>query len=419
MFDLDKWQEIYFSLKKHKLRTALTAFGVFWGIFMLIILLGVGNGLRNEAMSNFGGNTNTIYIWVASRTQLAYKGFDQGRWISLTWSDLLALRQQLQDAELVLEINELGGWASAQYVVHDKNSDSFITRGTHQEVADIRSYEPIMGRFINKLDYAEKRKVAVIGQKVYQSLFEEGENPIGESIKIGDIHFTVVGVFEPRALGDQAMRDAEMILIPNSTLRYTYNQVRWVGHFRIIPKSGVPAVQVEQQAINILRERHFVHPEDKGVFGSYNTEVTYQQVNGLFTGITAFSWFVACGTILAGVVGVGNIMLIIVKERTREIGLRKALGATALSIISMVVLEAITITALAGYLGLVFGVFLLEVIKHFAQNIDETGFISMAEIDFSTALIAIAVLILSGLVASLLPASKAAKVNPIVALQDE
>lgn len=419
MFDFDKWQEIYYSLKQHKLRTGLTAFGVMWGIFMLVVLLGVGNGLRNDALSGFSGNANTVFIWASARTQLPYQGFDEGRWIRFNMEDKAALQQRLPEAEHILEINEVGGWQSGQYVVRGNKSDSFIARGSHAEVAAMKSFVPTQGRFINKRDYDERRKVAVIGSRVYETLFEPGENPIGESLEIGRVHFKVVGVFEPTAAGDGARRDAELILIPNSTLQYTYNQTRWIGHLRFTPKTGVSATEVEEKAMAIIRERHHIHPDDKGVLGSYNTEETFQQINGLFTGIRLFSWFVALGTILAGVIGVGNIMLIIVKERTREIGLRKALGATAGSIIAMVVQEALVITAVAGYFGLVLGVAALELLKNAAAGVDSMKFLTMAEIDFNTALMAILALISAGLLAALLPAQKAAQVSPITALQDE
>lgn len=419
MFDLDKWQEIYYSLKQHKLRTGLTAFGVIWGIFMLVMLLGVGNGLRNNALSGFSGNANTIFIWSSSKTQLPYEGYDKGRRVSFNMEDKAALKQRLPEAASVVEINEVGGWAAAQYIVRGNKSDSFTTRGSHPEVAAMKSFATTHGRFINKRDYDERRKVAVIGYRVYEALFEPGEEPIGQSINIGKIYFKVVGVFEPKAIGDNAMRDAELILIPNSTLQYAFDQTRWVGHFRIAPKPGVPAQTVEEKALAILKERHHVHPDDKGVLGSFNTEKAFQQVSGLFTGIRLFSWFVALGTILAGVIGVGNIMLIIVKERTREIGLRKALGATARSIVTMVVQEAIVITAVAGYIGLVLGVLVLELLKSSAEGVDSLRFLTMAEIDFNTAVMAIFTLVSAGFLAALLPAHKAAQVNPITALQDE
>jgi ABC-type antimicrobial peptide transport system, permease component len=419
VFDLDNWQEIYATLKKHKLRSGLAAFGVIWGVFMLVVLLGVGNGLRNDALGNFGGNTNTVFVWSSSRTQLPYQGFDRNRWIPLRPADAEAIKARIPEVDVVIGINEVGGWQSPQYVVRGDNSGSFTSRGSHPEVLRMQSLQILQGRFFNALDNAELRKVAVIGSKVYETLFEPGENPIGESISIGGVDFQVVGVFHPGTIGEQAMQDAELVMIPNETLRYTFNQIWYYGHIRLIPKPGYSSAVLEEKVMNLLRERHKVHPKDTGVFGSFNTEKVYQQVQGLFTGIAAFSWFVALGTILAGVIGVGNIMLITVKERTREIGLRKALGATAGSIVTMIVQEAVIITAVAGYMGLVLGVLVLELVRSIAQDVPGVRFLALVEIDFKTAITAIVVLVVAGFFASLLPASKAAKVNPIVALQDE
>jgi putative ABC transport system permease protein len=419
MFDYDSWQEIYATLQKHKLRTGLTVFGVMWGIFMLVVLLGVGNGLRNDALAGFGDNTNTVYIWAAAATQIPHEGLDRNRWVRFTPGDRDAIRARIPEADLVLGINEVGGWASAQYVVRGDKSGAFITRGAHPEVARMQSFKPVQGRFINARDNEDKRKVAILGTRAYETLFAADENPIGASLEIGGIYFQVVGVFKPMAAGDNAIQDAELVLVPNETLRSTFNQNDYYGHLRLTPKAGFSSALLEQKVMALLRERHKVHPDDTGVYGSFNTETIFQQVQGLFTGITGFSWFVAVGTILAGVIGVGNIMLITVKERTREIGLRKALGATAGSIIGMVVQEAVVLTAAAGYLGLVLGVFALEGIKAAAAGLPDVRFLTRAEIDFDTAIIAIVVLVVAGFLASLLPASKAAKVNPIIALQDE
>lgn len=419
MFDLDNWQEIYATLKKHKLRSGLTAFGVMWGVFMLVVLLGVGNGLRNDTLAGFGENANTVFIWTAARTQIPYQGFDRNRWVMFRPDDAVAIKARIPEADVVLGINEVGGWQAAQYVVRGDDSGSFITRGAHPEIAAMSSFKPVQGRFINRRDNDELRKVAVIGTQVYENLFEPEENPIGESIQIGGVDFLVVGVFKPMATGEQSMQDAELVLIPNETLRYTFNQTWYYGHLRMTPKPGHSAAALEQKALALLRERHKVHIDDTGVFGSFNMDKAFRQVEGLFTGIAAFSWFVAIGTILAGVIGVGNIMLITVKERTREIGLRKALGATARSIVGMIVQEAVVITAVAGYTGLVLGVFVLELISSLGRDLPDMRFLGMVEIDFGTAILAIVILVIAGFLASLLPASKAAKVNPIVALQDE
>lgn len=418
MWDLDRWQEIISTLGRHKLRTGLTAFGVFWGIFMLVLLLGAGNSLKQGAISRFAGNTNSIYIWVGSPTQLAYKGFAKGRRVHWNIEDRDMLRDKLDGAAAVLEINELGGWQAQQYIVHNKRNGTFVARGTHPEVAEISGYASVKGRFVNANDYAQKRKVAVLGSEVYDQIFESGEDPVGQSLDIAGVHFLIIGVYKSRIASENSRRDDSRILIPNSTLRTAFNQTEFIGSLRIKPKAGVGAGSVENQALALLKERHHIHPSETTAFGHYNTEKDYLKVVALFNGLNAFSWFVAIGTLLAGVIGVGNIMLIVVKEKTREIGLRKALGATRGSIIGLIIQEALVITALAGYTGLVAGVFVLELLAMVLVSLQVPGF-GAPSIDFSTALTALVVLILSGLLAALLPAHKAASVNPITALQDD
>lgn len=418
MWDMDRWQEIGHTLSRHKLRTGLTAFGVFWGIFMLVLLLGAGNSLKQGAIDRFSGNTNTLYIWIGSPTQYAYKGFAKGRRVDWNIDARDMLRKKLEGAQTVVEINELGGWQAEQYIVHGKRSGTFVARGTHPEVAINSGYAPIKGRFVNANDYAQKRKVAVLGAEVYKQIFEPNEDPVGQSIKIAGIHFMIIGVYQSVIASENSYRDDSRILIPNSTLRTAFNQTEYIGSLRIKPKNGVSAAEVEKQALTLLKEYYYVHPQDTTAFGYYNTEKNYMKVVALFNGLNAFSWFVALGTLLAGVIGVGNIMLIVVKEKTREIGLRKALGATRGSIVGLIIQEALVITALAGYIGLVTGVAVLELFAVLLIKFDIPGF-GVPSIDFTTAISALVLLIISGLLATLLPAHKAAAVNPITALQDD
>jgi ABC-type antimicrobial peptide transport system, permease component len=273
------------------------------------------------------------------------------------------------------------------------------------------------GRYLNRFDLMEERKSVVIGRRVKELLFEEDESPIGQRIKILGVQFQVVGVVEPSALNNWAQRELTRIYMPQYTLRKAFNQGSQVHSFSVTPVSGVDAAIVEKNVTNLLLRRHRVHPDDKGVIGSWNSQAQYDRVQSLFTGIAFFSWFVAIGTIIAGVVGVGNIMLITVKERTKEIGIRKALGATPASIISAIVQESLAITFLAGYAGLVAGVLVVELVDTFASD-PNTTFLN-PEISFSTAIWAILVLLFAGAVASILPARRAANVNPVVALQDE
>ena len=261
--------------------------------------------------------------------------------------------------------------------------------------------------------------MALIGQRVRDQLFSKDENPLGEDVTINGITFQVIGVFVSLQNGNQ-QQEEQRIYLPNDTLRYSFNQTGVVGSFVIVPKAGLRSSQAESEVKSYLAQINKVSPDDRGVFGSFNLQNEHDKVQGLFTGIKFFSWMVAIGTIFAGAVGVGNIMLIVVKERTREIGLRKALGATPASIVAMIIQESLFITAVAGYSGLVMGALLIESIAGMlAASGGRAGFFGQPEVEFKTAIVALVVLLISGLLASLMPAAKAAGVNPIVALQDE
>jgi len=277
----------------------------------------------------------------------------------------------------------------------------------------------VEGRPFDLWDEQLRRKVALIGQRVRDQLIPKDEPAVRKDLTINGISFEVIGVFQSQSNGNQQQNE-ERIYLPNDTLRYAFNQEGWVGDFVVMPKPGVSARVMEEDVKKFLAKRKRVNPDDKGVFGSFNLQNEYEKVQGLFAGMKAFSWVVAVGTILAGAIGVGNIMLIVVKERTREIGLRKALGATPASIVLMIVQESVFITAVAGYIGLVVGTLLLQVVAR-ALNTggDASRFFTRPEVDFKTAIVALGVLVISGLLASLMPAARAAAVNPIVALQEE
>lgn len=420
IIDTEKWQEIFKTLGQHKLRTALTAFGVFWGIFMLTVLLGAGKGLENGVNEGFPRVPNIVWVWVQGKTQVPFQGMPIGRQITLKPEDVAAIEKNVPSVGLIRGQNSVGIWSGTPpYAVHKDKNGTFYVEGMHANMENINSLALIEGRAINEFDDREKRKVVIIGTRVRTQLFEEGESPIGADITINGISFKVVGVFKSLANGNE-QQEEEKIYIPNDTLRYAFNQVGWIGSFVIQPKPGIHARIAEEEVKKYLAELKKVDPSDAGVFGSFNLQNEFDKVEGLFTGIKVFSWIVAIGTIMAGAIGVGNIMLIVVKERTREIGLRKALGATPGSVVGMIVQESIFITTFAGYLGLVMGVLLLEGIgKLLDANGGSAGFFGKPEVDFGTAFSALLVLVISGLLASLMPAAKAASVNPIVALQDE
>lgn len=419
MIDLDKWQEIISSLRKQKLRTGLTAFGVFWGIFMLVILLGFGTGFGTNIEKIFGDAKNVILIWPSNATQLPYQGMGKGRRIALKQEDVDAVRQKISGVNMIDGKNNLGSWGAAQYTVYEKESGSFSVNGTHAGWESFEIITLIEGRYINELDEKEKRKVAVIGTRVKEVLFKNGKNPIGESITVNGVQFKVIGIYKSREPGEGEETNGG-IYLPNETLRHAFNQLDSFTMIFFTPKPGYDAHEVEKEVKKLIYERNKVHPDDAGVLGGFNMEDNYKQNQNLVNGIIGFSWMVAIGTIIAGVIGVGNIMLVVVKERTREIGLRKAMGATPANISLMIMHESLVITVIAGYSGLVAGVFLLEGIRALLVKLGQgDGIFASPFIDIGTAFMALTVLVITGVLASLLPAMKAASVNPILALQDE
>ena len=420
MIDVEKWQEIFNTLSRHKLRTALTAFGVFWGIFMLTVLLGAGKGLENGVAIGFPRVSNIIWLWSQGSTQIPYEGMPIGRFVRFEPADVEAILKDVPSVGMVQGQNNVGVWGgSPPYTVHKSKNGAFSVQGGFAGVEAINSMKLVDGRFFNELDVRERRKVALIGQRVRDQLFVAGERVIGDQITVNGISFDVIGVFKSLSNGQEQQED-ERIYLPNDTLRYAFNQVGNIGSMVLLPKEGLHARVAEADVKKYLAQRKKVHPDDKGVFGSFNLQDEYDKIQGLFSGIRIFSWIVAIGTILAGAIGVGNIMLIVVKERVREIGLRKALGATPASIVMMIMQEALLITVVAGYSGLVVGAALLEgVAKMLEASGGKAGFFGPPEVEFQTALVALAVLVIAGVLASLMPAAKAAAVNPIVALQEE
>jgi putative ABC transport system permease protein len=415
MFDYDKWQEIYLSIKKHKLRALLTAFGVFWGIFMLVILLGSGKGLENGAKQGFDINKNTVFLWT-QRTSKPYKGLRPGRFIQLNNQDIEAL-QSIPELATISARTPLRGDYSVDYSTRTANFSVF---GDYPDFTKVNPIWVTNGRFLNDKDIKEFRKIAVIGKRVQEVLFPPDMDPVGEYIKIKGIPFKVVGVFDTKSKGEDARDELQTIYIPNTTLQRAFNMPNMVGWFALLPQEGIPAKVVEEKAKALLAQRHLVHPEDQRAFGSANIEEEYRKMQTVFTGISGFSWLVAIGTIIAGVVGVGNIMMIIVRERTKEIGIRKSLGATPWSIISMILQEAIVLTSVAGYAGLAIGCGLIAAINYAIDNLGmDTRFFYNPELDFMTAFWALIVLLLAGALAGLIPGIRAANVNPVIALRDQ
>ena len=413
---MDALGEIFSTLSRNKLRTALTAFGVFWGVLMLVILLGFGNGLEAGVTENMRGwGANAVFLW-ARRTSIPYQGMQPGREIRYDLADYAAL-VELPNAGVVAPRLQLGGWREGNNVSRGGETGNFGVMGDYPEILEIMPMLITEGRFLNPLDLSQRRKVAVIGEEVYKVLYQPGEPIAGTHIKVQGVYFQVVGRFRSRAEGERADRDAQMIYVPFSTFQQAFNAGDEVGWFSVGAAPGGSAVELERDVRALLSARHKIHPDDKNAIGSWNSAEDAQKIEVLFGGIRLFMWFVGIATLLAGAIGVSNIMLIAVKERTKEIGIRKALGATPRSIVSMIVQESVLLTSIAGYLGLVAGVGLLELVA-FGVG-DGKGPLGRPTVAFEVAIVAVLVLIVAGALAGLMPAWQAAKIQPVEALRAE
>ncbi|MCU0445001.1 MAG: ABC transporter permease [Microscillaceae bacterium] len=415
MFDIDKWQEILGTMRKNKLRTFLTAFGVFWGIFMLVMLLGAGKGMQNGVEGEFGEEAKSAFwIW-SGRTSVPSHGLKPGREIQFSNEDLIALAREIDEVEVTAPRNNLWG----EYVIkyQDKNA-AFRVFGTTKGFLQINGEKLNSGRLLNEIDFIERRKVVILGERAAKVLFKEDEDPIGKYIDIRGVYFRVVGIFN---LSENGGRNEERAFIPFSTLQYTFGQQNRVHLMGLITKPGANPQEVQAKIRKILARQHKFDTKDEQAVGVNSNEENYARFMGLFAAIRTFVWVVGIGTLIAGIVGVSNIMLIIVKERTREIGVRKAMGATPFSIVSLIIQESIFITALSGYMGLLAGAGLLDLMAWGIRMIEEGGgklpFFSRPEIDLGVAVSATVVLVIAGALAGLVPALKAANVKPIEALR--
>ncbi len=417
MFDRDKWIEVFQVLGKNPFRTAATAFGVMWGIMMLIIMMGSGNGLENGVTSNFNGVTNCMFLWTQS-TSKPYAGFKQGRRFELRSADVDFLRANVPEIDIISPRNQLGGYRGTN------NTTRGIRTGVYQIYGDtpyafVIEPRPITsGRYLNWGDVDNNRKVCVIGTRVQKELFDKGENPIGQYVKIQGVNFMVVGVLRSTRTGDEAEEETKQISVPFTTFQRAFNYGDVVGWLSITAKPDVRVSELEDKVLSQLKIIHKIHPDDMRAFGYYNSEKEYLEMTGVFSGIRFLSWFVGVLTLIAGVIGVSNIMLVIIKERTKEIGVRKALGATPYDIVSQIMLESLFLSSIAGFLGVILGVWLLEAVN-LALAGTEGGNFKNPVVDFNVVFSALLVLIVAGTLAGLMPAFRAVRISPVEALRDE
>lgn len=410
MIRLDAWQEIFETVRRNKLRTILTGFAVAWGIFMLVVLLGSGKGLEHGMEYQFRDDAVNS-IWVsAGRTSEPYKGMQPGREIQFTNQDYDEVLQRIDG----VEYSSARFWIFGnQQVVYKNETGSFTIRSVHPGHQVLERTKIVAGRYLNELDVAEFRKSAVIGRLVADSLFGT-EPPVGQRIQIGGVSFLVVGVFDDE--GNE--REREFIYLPISTAQRAFGGANRIS--QILYTTGDASLARTQEMAKATRQllaaNHTFDPEDlRAVFVNNNVE-NFQRVMALMTAIRLFVWIVGIGTLLAGVVGVSNIMLVAVAERTKEIGVRKALGATPGSIVGLILQESVLITAAAGYVGLLLGVLALEGLSKAVAGAD---FFRDPSVDLKLALAATVLLVVAGTVAGFFPARRAAAIRPIEALREE
>ena len=403
LFDQDVWQEIYESIRKNKTRTAITIFGAFWGILLLVGLLGAAKGIENGFNSMFGDfATNSVFM-AGGRTSKAFKGFQEGRQIQLTTNDVEKIKSEIQGIEFVVPRNATGG-----LVVNGIKTANLTIFGDYPLLDKVQKKNLIEGRFINQNDIDDNKKVCVISDDVYEQLYDKDEEVLGTYLKVNNISYKVVGIYKPGRIGG----GGNTIHIPFSTFRLVYNSGNKFQWMMITGKADFDIEQVEADVKGLLKSIHKIHPDDSRAFNGFNLGKEIAKVTGFLTGMQFLTWFVGIATLIAGVFAIGNILLITVKERTKEIGIRRALGATPIKIRQQIILESIFLTLLAGSLGIIAGGLILMMIS--AADI-----LTNPTVNIPIVLIAYAVLIILGTFIGFIPAYMATIIQPIEALREE
>jgi len=411
IFDSDTWQEIYSSIRKNKMRTGITIIGVMWGIFLLVVLLGAAKGVENNFNRLFGNfATNSVFVWAQS-TSKPFKGFQEGRSLTLKMSDLVNIRGEIKGLEFVVPRHQ--GQALA---VNNFKTGNFGVFGDYPELDMVQKKDMVYGRFINNNDILEKKKVCVIEEEIYKQLFDKDEYPLGAYIKLNDINYKVVGMYKQGQVGSGGPQGN--IHIPFTTFQQVYNRGDSIGWFMITGKPEFDILQIEADVKLLLRNLHKVHPEDERAFGSFNLGEAFGKFMGFLLGMQFLTWFVGIATLIAGVFAIGNILLITVKERTKEIGIRRALGAKPWEIKRQIILESVFLTSIAGALGIILGGFVLMIIDNTLGK-GENPTLTNPTVDIPVIIIAAITLVVLGTLIGLIPAQTAVSIRPIEALREE
>ena len=420
LFSRDSWAEIIEALSSNWFRTVMTAFGVLWGIFILVILLAAGNGLENGIKQGFNGMaTNSMFMWAQTASQ-PYKGLPKGRRYNFKTDDVEAIKQQVPGLRFVSPRNQLGGFRGSNNVVRGLQTGAFNVYGDYPEIIQQQPMDITSGRFINYSDINEKRKVAIIGSGVQSALYEPNEEVIGSYIKINGVNFLVIGTYKKKGNNGDPEEMQKEIYVPFTSFSQAFNMGDIVGWMAITAEDGSSITNLKSQIFDVIKTRHTINPNDERAVGNFDLYQEYSKINGLFTALNFVAYFVGILVLLSGIIGISNIMLIVVKERTKEIGIRRALGATPWSIRAQVLLESIFLTIISRMAGIVLASAVLWFVNYQLGKMDtsEMMFINPS-VNIGVVFIALTILIVSGLLAGLIPAQNAIKVKPVEALRTE
>ncbi len=414
--DIDTYREIVDTITRNKARSFLTGFGVFWGVFMLVVLIGGGKGLREMLNKNFEGfATNTVMIW-SQQTTKAYKGFRKGRWWSMDSKDVERLRQRVPELDAVAPII-FAPWGRSNTAYYGDQKTSPRIQGTVPELANIIEPKLYYGRFINEMDIKEQRKVCVIGKKIYKDLFKEGGDPCGKKIRVDSTYYEVIGVDYSSGSININGRAEEKITLPFTLMQSMFNRGNQIDLIAATGRNGVVMSTLTDRIRETIARAHFIDPTDEQGAMIFNTELMFQMMDNLFKGVNILIWMVGLGTLLAGAIGVSNIMMVTVRERTTEIGIRRAIGATPRVILSQIISESIVLTLVAGMSGILFGVMILQMLE--LGNTEDGIVNAHFQIGFWTALFAAFMVSAMGVLAGLAPAGRAVSIKPVDAMRDE
>lgn len=421
LFDRDHFLELIQILIQRPLRTALSGLGVGWGLFMIIITIGSANGLENGVSQDLGDAAkNSMFMWTQS-TSLPYKGFKRGRNVDLNLSDVEYLKANSQTLVAIAPQNELGGWRGSNNVTRGIKTGAFTVFGEYPEQRLIEAKPIVTGRHINNLDIAERRKIAVIGKRVRDILFSTNEDPIGGSIRINGVNFVVVGVFGSLRDGEDAEEDLQSVLIPFSTFNQSFNYGDEVSWLCLLFDENVHADSAASEVMSVLKSRLSIHPEDDRAFGHWTVAEEYEQIQSVFGAIRWVSFVFGGLALLAGIIGIMNIMLITVRERTNELGVRRAMGASPGMIVRQIMGETLFLTSLFGVIGAVLGVATIEAIDTLLQSSPsiDGGSFRNPEVSLDIVIKSLVIMVFMGAVAGILPALRAVSIRPVEAIRTE